>query len=71
MEGEWSVRPSSLWQRQEVECPPCAGMGVEFSVLGVGRGAEERSFSWACGWGLLSVFVVVGASAVCLSVSVP
>lgn len=38
MEGERRVRPSPLWQRMEVECLPCAGMGVEFSELRGGEG---------------------------------
>lgn len=44
MEGERPVRPSPLWHRMEVECLPCAGMGVEFSELrGAGRGCGEAA----------------------------
>lgn len=47
VEGEWPIRPSSLWQRLEVECLLCAGMGVEFSVFfGGGRGAVAFLGLW-------------------------
>lgn len=65
VEGEWPMRPSPLCQRREVEHLSCAWMGVEFTELRGAGGAEEGPTSWARGWGLLPVFVVVDTSTVC------
>lgn len=45
--------------------------GWEWNLVCFLGGGAERLPSWACGWGLLSVFVVVDARAACLSVGIP